>query len=98
MTSDSRSLVHLNSTAVQVLRAAADATERDDRSPAKAVGTLWSRLHADAAAISVVFYALSAAAGVSDPGAYLGPVLRKRTAAERAQLCRQAADTLEAAT
>ena len=92
-----RPVVHLNTVAARVLRDAADATARDDRGPKAAVGTLWSRLHAEPDAIRVAFDALGAAAGVSDTGAYLGAVLRKRTALERAELCRQAANVLEAA-
>lgn len=85
----------LHAEAARILRDAADHAERDTRSRTKAVATLWSRLHAEPDAIRLVFDALAAEAGVSDVSAYLGPVLRKRTPAERAAMCRAAADAVE---
>lgn len=82
----------------EVLLEVGQQAREDDRPPARAVQTLWSRVHSlayarpdGAAVMSEAFRALGREVGVSDIAGGLGNVLRSMTAAERADLCERAA-------
>lgn len=83
----------------EALRVCARLTRADERGPKVATQTLWSRLHAEVYArggcLREAFDALAAECGTSDPTNYLGSILRKMTAGERADKLMAAAARID---
>lgn len=83
----------------EALRACVEPTRQDAHGPKVATRTLWSRIHSEVYArggcLRLAFNALAAECGVSDPTAYLGSVLQRMTASERADVLKAAAARLD---